>query len=205
MDKQNNKKMIISIVIVLLIIVIVVSSTYAIYRWRSTYGLNVSIQVTDDITITFDGGTNISGRLIPSIFPSGTIVKHMTIKSNLPSGNYSLYLKRNQLPSNIMNSSFKWLLSDCDYNNNSSCRSDMEIDGDFSSESISDYLDQTTGDLLLIDNAKVPFRYTQDLYLYLWIDGTVDNSPSMGGNHIDFDIYATGTSSNATLNEVSHD
>ena len=202
---NNKKKIVTSIFIVLILIVVVASGTYAVYRWRSTYGLNVSISVNDNVTVTFNGGTNITGRLVPTVFPLNTISKKMTIRSNLPGAYYSLYLKTKELPANIKNSQFKWLLSDCDYNNNNACNSDIEISGDFSTSSMNEYIDSSTGDMLLIDSSKVPFKYTQELYLYLWIDGTVDNDPSIGNNHIDFDLYATGTinSTNGSVVEGS--
>ena len=194
---NNKKKIFISVVIVLILCAIVVSATYAVYRWRSTYGLNVNITVNDNIVITFNGGTNITGRLIPTDVTKDMdkiIVKEMTIKSNLPTdGTYNLYLKTNELPSAIQDESFKWLLTDCDYIDDSYCGEDINISGDFSASSMSEYRDQTTGDLLLLDSSNIPFRKKLHLYLYLWIDGTVDNDISMGGNHIDFDLYATGT------------
>ena len=202
---NNKKKVIISIVIVLLLIVVVSSATYAVYKWRSIYGLNVNISVTDNITVTFNGGTNITGRLKPVDSPTKGIVKRMTIKSNLPNDNstYSLYLKTNTLPDALKSTQFKWILFDCNLEN-----SDCELPsglayltysgiyqfGDFSTASMANFIDNNTGDLLLLDSSSIPFRKIQELYLYLWIDGTSDNSPSLGGNHIDFDLYATGSS-----------
>ena len=193
---NNKKKIFISVVIVLILCAIVVSATYAVYRWRSTYGLNVNITVNDNIVITFNGGTNITGRLIPTDTSKDmdkVIVKEMIIKSNLPTdGTYNLYLKTNELPSAIQDESFKWVLTDCGLTN-SNCNGDINISGNFSASSMSEYRDETTGDLLLLDSSNIPFRKKLHLYLYLWIDGTVDNDISMGGNHIDFDLYATGT------------
>ena len=200
---NNKKKIFISVVIVLILCVLVVSATYAVYRWRSTYGLNVNITVNDNIVITFNGGTNITGRLIPTDATkdmSKIIVKEMTIKSNLPTdGTYNLYLKTNELPSAIQDESFKWLLTDCGLTN-SNCNGDINISGNFSASSMSEYRDQTTGDLLLLDSSNIPFVKKLHLYLYLWIDGTVDNDLSMAGNHIDFDLYATGTAGSLNNN-----
>ena len=201
---NNKKKVIISMVIVLLLIVVVSSATYAVYKWRSIYGLNVNISVTDNITVTFNGGTNITGRIKPVSDPSEGIVKQISIKSNLPTDDtFNLYLKINQLPNDMKDSSFRFgivddpELVDCLKTN---CRADViqghiVLLGDFTPYSITEnFYDETTGDLLLLENQTVPFKKKLDLYLYIWIDGTVDNDPSIGGNHIDFDLYATGSS-----------
>ena len=42
----------------MLLTVVVSTGTYAVYKWRSTVGLDVSITVTEDIVITFNGGTD---------------------------------------------------------------------------------------------------------------------------------------------------
>ena len=202
---NNKKKVIISMVIVLLLIVVVSSATYAVYKWRSTYGLNVDITVNDNVVITFDGGPNITGRIKPVSDPSEGIIKEMSVKSNLPNNaSYNLYLKINELPEGLKNTSFRWgLIDDEEVESclSTTCNStDLEnaghfvISGNFSTSSMNEYKDATTNDLLLLEGSSIPFKNKQELYLYLWIDGTVDNDPSMGGNSIDFDLYATGSS-----------
>ena len=208
---RNNKKIIIAIVIVLVIIIVVSSVTYAIFRWRSTYGLNVNIEVTDHIIITFDGGTNITDKLKPVEGPTDGLIKHMSIRSNLPSSSdtYGIYLKINDLPNALKNEEFNWMLIDCDLINDDHCAleyTEVNAHGNFSTTSMNEFTDSETGDLLLFEGDSIPFKNKQDLYLYLWINGTVDNDLSMSGKSIDFDIYAKGfTTDNGEVSEVEHD
>ena len=190
---MNSKKRIYSsIIIVLLLIAVVSSTTFAVYKWRSTTGLNVSINVTDNIIITFNGGTNITGRLIPVANAYEGIVKEMSVKANLPSSDtFNLYLKVNTLPDELKSAQFRWRLTGCDLSGDCITIS-PDVSGNFSTTSMSDYIDQTSGDMLLLEDQAIPYRSTLKLYLYLWIDGTVDNNVNMGSKSIDFDLYVTG-------------
>ena len=208
---MKNKNLFISVLIVLLIIVIVSSVTYAAYVWRSTTGLDVSVDVNDNITVTFNGGTNITGKLFPVDRPTSGIIKEMVIKSNLPSSDpYSVYLKINQLPQVMKDSSFKWVLTD-GLNDVNSCWEDIGlpdgatpscelvsgsifVGGNFSTSSMSEFTDSVTNDLILLENQSLPYISDLHLYLYIWIDGTVDNSLNLTGNHVDFDVYVKGKS-----------
>lgn len=202
---NNKKKIYASIFAVLLLIVTVSSGTYAVYKWRSTIGLNVSVSVTDNIVITFDGGTDITGRLIPVRYPYEGIVKEISIKSNLPSSDtFNLYLKRNTLPSELQSTQFKWGLTSCDLSIDIDCVKEAEVNegGNFSTASMSDFVDQNTGDMLLLEEQTIPYVKNLKLYLYLWFDGTVTNNSNMMNKSVDFDLYATGNTE-GTLNEVS--
>ena len=199
---RNNKKLIISIGIVLTIIIAVSSITYAIFKWRSIYGLNVDIAVTDNIIVTFNGGTNISGTLIPTLDPSPYapssyegIIKEISIKSNLPTdGSFSLFLTPTTLPNDLKIEEFKWMLLDCNIKelDQDYCGMKVSEHGDFTTSSMSDY-DDGNGNLVLIDNMEIPFRETLKLYLYIWLDGTNDNEPRLTNEQISFDLYATGS------------
>ena len=190
-----KKNVIVSILVVLLIIVVFSSTTYAVYKWRSTYGLNVNVNVTDNVIVTFNGGTNITGRLIPVDSPRYGIDKFISVKSNLPSNDtFSLFLKINKLPDELKTDSFKWKLT----NGN-----DIDVSGSFTPISMNDYIDSGTGDMLLLENQPVPFRYNLKLHLYIWIDGTVDNATSMQNKSVDFDLYATGTSNGEFVEGVN--
>lgn len=200
---NNKKKIIVSVLIVLLLIVVISSVTYAAFKWRSTNGLNVSIGVTDNVVVTFYGGTDITGRLVPVDSPSKGIVKSISIKSNLPtSDTFNLYLKINTLPNDLKDSSFRWKLTDCQ-EGNTCYDSEVDISGNFSTTSMNDFIDSGTGDMLLLEDQSISFKNYLNLYLYFWIDGNVDNAVSMGSKSVDFDLYATGTSS-GTFTEVTN-
>ena len=119
----------------------------------------------------------------------------MTIETNLLANDtFNLYLKTNTLPNELKVDYFKWQLVSCDLSSNSSCASSATVNasGNFTTSSMSEFIDSVTGDMLLLENEPIPLHL--DLYLYLWIDGNVDNDLNIGNKDINFDIYAKGTS-----------
>ena len=200
---KEKKKIILSIVSVLLIIIVVVGATYAYYRWRSSESIDVTVNFNNlgDTTVTFYGGNNITGKITPTADSYEGKVKHMTIETNvLANDTFNLYLKVNTLPNELKVDYFKWQLVSCDLSSNSSCASSatVNVGGDFTTSSMSEFIDSVTGDMLLLENEPIPLHL--DLYLYLWIDGNVDNDSSIGNKDIDFDIYAKGTSKGSYTN-----
>ena len=59
---KSNKGLIIGIIG---LIVVMIGGTYAYYRWSSTSNINISVGI-EGSTVTFNGGTNITGVLIPT-------------------------------------------------------------------------------------------------------------------------------------------
>lgn len=194
---KEKKNIILSIVSVLLIIIVVVGATYAYYRWRSSESIDVTVNFDNisDTVITFYGGNNITGKVTPTATAYEGRVKQMSIETNvLANDTFNLYLKVNTLPNELKVDYFKWQLVSCDLSVNSSCASSatVNVGGDFSTSSMSNFIDSVTGDMLLLENEQIPLHL--DLYLYLWIDGNVDNNVNIGNKDINFDIYAKGTS-----------
>ena len=194
---NNKKNLIISVVGVMFGILLISGATYAWYKWQSSSSIDVIINFdnTSQTVVTFYGGDNITGKITPSALPSGGRVKQMSIESSLVANDtFNLYLKINTLPNYLKVEYFKWQLVSCDLGTDSTCGSSATVNesGNFTTTSMSDFYDSTTGDLLLLENEPIPRHL--DLYLYLWIDGNVDNDVSIGNQDINFDIYAKGTS-----------
>lgn len=203
MKENNKKKMFLSILIALLIVIGVSSATYAVYKWRSSVHLNVDVNVTNNVVVNIDGGPNISGRIAPVSDYTEGIKKTIKIKSNLPgAGTFNLYLHINQLPQELRDISFKWMVTsksaEYDY-----CGYDCS---DFRDNSISGFIIDETNDINLIGNETIPYKQEEEYILYIWLDGeNYDQDVSMGGKHIDFDLYITSTNGNGTLNEVIYE
>ena len=197
---KEKKKIIFMIMIVLLIIAVVAAGTYAFYKWRSTSSIDVDINFdnSDNVVVTFDGGSSITGKITPTEYVYQGRVKKMSVgyDSALISNDntFSLYLKTNSLSDDLKVDYFKWQLTSCDLAANHNCASSatVNVGGNFSITSMNSFIDQESGDLLLLSNQSIPFHL--DLYLYLWIDANVDNDISIGNKDINFDIYAKGTS-----------
>ena len=58
---KNNKGLIIGIIG---LIIVMIGGTYAYYRWNSTSNINVSVKISGN-TVTFVGGSNVTGTLTP--------------------------------------------------------------------------------------------------------------------------------------------
>ena len=201
MKENNKKKMFLSILIALLIIIGVSSATNAVYKWRSSVHLNVDIDVTSNVVVNIDGGPNISARIAPVSDYTKGIKKAIKIKSNLPgAGTFNLYLHINQLPQELKNVSFLWRIVKKGKNNSY----DYLVSSNFAN--INNYYNSASGDYLLINNRTIPYKQEEEYILYIWLDGeNYDQDVSMGGKHIDFDLYITSTNGNGTLNEVIYE
>ena len=194
---KRNKKIFLMIIGVLLTIIIVSGLTYAFYRWRSSSSIDVIINFDNasQTVVTFYGGDSITGKITPTQYAYQGRVKQMNISSNIAGNDtFNLYLKINTLPNALKVDYFKWQLTSCDLSVNSSCASTatVNVSGNFSTTSMNNFYDNDTGDLLLLEDEPIPNNL--DLYLYLWIDGNVDNDLSIGNLDINFDVYAKGTS-----------
>ena len=75
---KNNKGLIIGIIG---LIIVMIGGTYAYYRWNSTENINVSINV-EGSTVTFVGGDNVTGVLVPTSSKEGGIKKDITVTAS---------------------------------------------------------------------------------------------------------------------------
>ena len=194
---NEKKKIYLMIIGVILGIILVSGGTYAWFKWRSSESIDVIINFdnTADARVTFYGGDSITGKIAPTEYVYQGKVKNMSIESSLLSNDtFNLYLKINDLPNELKVNYFKWQLVSCDLVSNHNCASSatVNVNGNFSTNSMNEFYDSNTGDLLLLENEPIPKH--MDLYLFLWINGNVDNDLSIGDKDIDFDIYAKGTS-----------
>ena len=200
---KERKKFILYVIGVLMTIVVVSGLTYAFYVWTSSESIDVIVNFdnSSQTVVTFYGGDSITGKIRPTANPYEGKVKNMSIESNLIANDtFSLYLKRNTLPEQLKVDYFKWQLTSCDLSTNINCAdtATVNVSGNFSTTSMNEFYDSSTGDLLLLENEPIPRHL--DLYLYLWIDGNVDNDLSIGDKDINFDIYAKGTSRSTYTN-----
>ena len=72
---KNNKGIIIGIIG---LIIVMIGGTYAYYRWSSSDNININISI-EGSTVTFNGGTNITGVLIPTSSKEEGIKKDITV------------------------------------------------------------------------------------------------------------------------------
>lgn len=68
---MDNKKFIFGVIALLLLMI---GGTYAYYKWSSTENINVNVKIEGG-SVTFNGGSNITGVLIPTATKEGGIKK----------------------------------------------------------------------------------------------------------------------------------
>ena len=186
MDKSNKKKIIISVISIIALVVVVASATYAWWVWQSDSEDDVTINLTSSSIVTFYGGTDISGTLIPVKKRSDSeVVKNISVSSSSGGDSFTLYLHLTSLPSALKSESFLWELK----RGNSVVNS-----GNFSSYSQGDTINLGGG---MTSDHDILTNFS----LYFWIDGkNFDNPATMAGQTFYFNLYATG--SDASLNDV---
>ena len=76
---KNKKKIITYLIIFLVVILLLAGATYTWFKWRSSNNTNVRITInnTSDLVITFDGGSNVTGTLEPTLTKEEGIVKNV--------------------------------------------------------------------------------------------------------------------------------
>ena len=180
-----NKKIGIIIGIIMLIVVII-GGTYAYYKWSGTSNINISVKV-EGSTVTFNGGSNVTGVLIPTSSKEEGIKKDITVKASDSGSTMSLYMDLTTMPSELKEESFIYEL----YYNDST----LVKKGNFKDIT---YASSGTTTLTLFTDRVV--NTTTDKYtLYLWFNGKDFTNPdTMQNKTLSFDLYATGK--NATLN-----
>lgn len=189
---KNNKGLIIGIIG---LIIVMIGGTYAYYRWNSTSNINVSVKISGN-TVTFVGGSNVTGTLTPVDSKEEGIKKDITVKANEAGSTMSLYMELTTMPSELKEESFVYEL----YYNDST----LVTKGNFKAYNASSnasgitYASSGVTTLTLFTDRNV--NTTTDKYtLYLWFNGKDFTNPdTMQNKTLSFNLYATGK--NATLN-----
>lgn len=189
---KNNKGLIIGIIG---LIIVMIGGTYAYYRWNSTSNINVSVKISGN-TVTFVGGSNVTGTLTPVDSKEEGIKKDITVKANEAGSTMSLYMELTTMPSELKEESFVYEL----YYNDSTLvkKGNFKAYNASSNASGITYASSGVTTLTLFTDRNV--NTTTDKYtLYLWFNGKDFTNPNtMQNKTLSFDLYATGK--NATLN-----
>ena len=189
---KNNKGLIIGIIG---LIIVMIGGTYAYYRWNSTSNINVSVKISGN-TVTFVGGSNVTGTLTPVDSKEEGIKKDITVKASEAGSTMSLYMDLTTMPNELKEESFVYEL----YYNDTT----LVTKGNFKAYNASSnasgitYASSGVTTLILFTDRNV--NTTTDNYtLYLWFNGKDFTNPdTMQNKTLSFDLYATGK--NATLN-----
>lgn len=189
---KNNKGLIIGIIG---LIIVMIGGTYAYYRWNSTSNINVSVKISGN-TVTFVGGSNVTGTLTPVDSKEEGIKKDITVKANEAGSTMSLYMELTTMPSELKEESFVYEL----YYNDTTLvkKGNFKAYNASSNASGITYASSGVTTLTLFTDRNV--NTTTDKYtLYLWFNGKDFTNPNtMQNKTLSFNLYATGK--NATLN-----
>ena len=189
---KNNKGLIIGIIG---LIIVMIGGTYAYYRWNSTSNVNVSVKISGN-TVTFVGGSNVTGTLVPVDSKEKGIKKDITVKASKAGSTMSLYMDLTTMPNELKEKSFVYEL----YYNDSTLvkKGNFKAYNASSNASGITYASSGVTTLTLFTDRNV--NTTTDKYtLYLWFNGKDFTNPNtMQNKTLSFNLYATGK--NATLN-----
>ena len=189
---KNNRGLIIGIIG---LIIVMIGGTYAYYRWNSTSNINVSVKISGN-TVTFVGGSNVTGTLTPVDSKEEGIKKDITVKANEAGSTMSLYMELTTMPSELKEESFVYEL----YYNDTTLvkKGNFKAYNASSNASGITYASSGVTTLTLFTDRNV--NTTTDKYtLYLWFNGKDFTNPNtMQNKTLSFNLYATGK--NATLN-----
>ena len=189
---KNNKGLIIGIIG---LIIVMIGGTYAYYRWNSTSNINVSVKISGN-TVTFVGGSNVTGTLTPVDSKEEGIKKDITVKASEAGSTMSLYMDLTTMPNELKEESFVYEL----YYNDTTLvkKGNFKAYNASSNASGITYASSGVTTLTLFTDRVV--NTTTDKYtLYLWFNGKDFTNPdTMQNKTLSFNLYATGK--NATLN-----
>ena len=189
---KNNKGLIIGIIG---LIIVMIGGTYAYYRWNSTSNINVSVKLSGN-TVTFVGGSNVTGTLTPVDSKEEGIKKDITVKANEAGSTMSLYMELTTMPSELKEESFVYEL----YYNDTTLVKKGNFKAYNASSNASGITYASSGvTTLTLFTDKVVNTTTDKYTLYLWFNGKDFTNPNtMQNKTLSFNLYATGK--NATLN-----
>ena len=189
---KNNKGLIIGMIG---LIILMIGGTYAYYKWNSTSNINISVGI-EGSTVTFNGGSNVTGILIPTSSKEEGIKKDITVIASEAGSTMSLYMDLTTMPSELKEESFVYEL----YYNDTTLvkKGNFKAYNASSNASGITYASSGVTTLTLFTDRVV--NTTTDKYtLYLWFNGKDYINPNtMQNKTLSFDLYATGK--NATLN-----
>ena len=189
---KNNKGLIIGIIG---LIIVMIGGTYAYYRWNSTSNVNVSVKISGN-TVTFVGGSNVTGTLAPVDSKEKGIKKDITVKASEAGSTMSLYMELTTMPNELKEESFVYEL----YYNDTTLvkKGNFKAYNASSNASGITYASSGVTTLTLFTDRNV--NTTTDKYtLYLWFNGKDFTNPNtMQNKTLSFNLYATGK--NARLN-----
>ena len=189
---KNNKGLIIGMIG---LIILMIGGTYAYYKWNSTSNINISVGI-EGSTVTFNGGSNVTGVLIPTSSKEGGIKKDITVIASEEGSTMSLYMDLTTMPNELKEESFVYEL----YYNDTTLvkKGNFKAYNASSNASGITYASSGVTTLTLFTDRNV--NTTTDKYtLYLWFNGKDFTNPdTMQNKTLSFDLYATGK--NATLN-----
>lgn len=182
---KDRKKLFLMIFGVILGIIIVVAGTYAWFKWRSSSSINFNVTIDNStgLTITFNGGSNVTGTIEPTLTKEEGVVKNFSAYTNGVNVPMNIWLQLNSLPNDLKDSTFKWEL----YKDGI-----LLTSSSFSTSDIATRTNNNTTDYYLV-MADTVGSTTVNYTLYLWIDGNLANNGNMAGKSIDFDLYGTVT------------
>ena len=179
----------------IVLIIVMIGGTYAYYRWNSTSNINVSVKISGN-TVTFVGGSNVTGTLTPVDSKEEGIKKDITVKASEAGSTMSLYMDLTTMPNELKEESFVYEL----YYNDTTLvkKGNFKAYNASSNASGITYASSGVTTLTLFTDRNV--NTTTDKYtLYLWFNGKDFTNPdTMQNKTLSFDLYATGK--NATLN-----
>ena len=189
---ENKKGLILGLIVVVLSLV--GGITFAYYRWVSEENINISVQV-EGSTVTYVGGDNISGTLIPTATKEEGIKKDVTVVANAEGSTMSLFLELTMMHDDLKEKSFEWEV----YYNDTTLvkKGNFGVYNASSNQSGTTYATSGVTTITLFENRSV--NTTTDKYtLYLWFNGKDYTNPNkMQNKTVSFNLYATGD--NATL------
>ena len=175
---------------VVLFIALVAGLTYAYYKWTSTEDINVSV-VVEGNTVTFVGGTNITGTLIPTATKEEGIKKDITVKASKEGVTINLYMDLTTIPSELKEKSFEYEI----YYNGTTLvkKGNFGVYNSNTNTSGISYATSGVTTLTLFTGRDVSTSNTDKYTLYLWFNGKDYTNPNtMQSKKLSFDLYATG-------------
>ncbi|MBQ8192942.1 MAG: BspA family leucine-rich repeat surface protein [Bacilli bacterium] len=175
--KKNKLYIIISFIVLILSI----SGSFAWYLWDSTTNTDVSLGICVP-EISFIGGETLQGKdLVPTEDRNKGLTKEVEVSLSKTctegdSGVMNLYMRLDSLPVGLQEESFVYEV----WND-----STMVSSGNFKGKEEGHAIELLTNEVV---------TSSSNLYkIYIYIDGSMNNPPSMGGNYFRFSLYSEGT------------
>ena len=188
-DNRNNKAKIYMIFgLIVLVIVVIVSGTYAYYVWTTSDSDTTKIVAgIGAVTVTFDGGSDISANLRPVSDKSKGIIKNISVKADTTGLVFNMYLDITSIDTDLKDESFRYELY----------KGDTKVkEGNFSDSYLTSNTvictKNNTNHIVLLTNESISTSKTS-YTLYIWIDGENYTNPNtMMNKTFSFKLHADG-------------